>query len=92
MYHTPEDCLGGNLKAARRRVGYTQADLSKASGVSAAEVSRLEAGLRNPRLTTILRLATALDMEGSELIRGARLGDGHSNGSAAGDGNGSRGR
>lgn len=91
MHHTPEDCLGGNLRAARKRVGYTQADLSKVSGVSAAEVSRLEAGLRNPRLTTILRLAAALEMEGSELIRGARV-DGHPNGNGASDGNGSRGR
>lgn len=91
MHSTPEDRLGGNLRAARKRIGFTQADLSKRSGVSAAEVSRLEAGLRNPRLTTILRLAAALDMEGSDLIQGARLGtDSSGNGAGGGSSNGSR--
>lgn len=61
--------FGDNLRSARERGGLSQAALGRIAGVSSSEVSRLEAGIREPRLTTIVSLARALDVEGAELVR-----------------------
>jgi XRE family transcriptional regulator, regulator of sulfur utilization len=65
----PGDTFGDNLKAARLKRGLSHEDLSGMAGIDAATVYRLEAGDRQPRLPTILRLANALGMSGSDLIR-----------------------
>jgi transcriptional regulator with XRE-family HTH domain len=64
--------FGRNLRSARERSRLSQAALGRQAGISASEVSRLEAGEREPRLSTILRLSEALDIGGDELIRGVR--------------------
>ncbi len=65
----PGGAFGANLKAARRGRGLSHGDLSDLAGIDVATVYRLEAGDRQPRLPTILRLADALGMSGSDLIR-----------------------
>lgn len=47
----------------------TQEKLGEHSGVHPTEVSRIEAGKRDPRLSTIEKLAKALDLSLSELLR-----------------------
>lgn len=61
--------FGDNLRSARERGGLSQAALGRIAGLSSSEVSRLEAGVREPRLTTIVSLAHALDVDGTELMR-----------------------
>jgi transcriptional regulator with XRE-family HTH domain len=60
-----------NVRNARREANLTQEDLGAASGVHPTEVSRIERGLRDPRTSTLLRLAEALKVPASRLIDGA---------------------
>jgi transcriptional regulator with XRE-family HTH domain len=56
------------FKAARKEAGLSQADISKRSGIHNTEISRIERGLRDPRLSTIYRLADALNMPPGKLL------------------------
>ena len=47
---------------ARIRAGLTQTELSKKTGISQADISRLENGTRNPSLALLKRLADAMNM------------------------------
>ena len=49
------------LLDARIRAGLTQTQLSQKTGISQADISRLEKGTRNPSLALLKRLAEALD-------------------------------
>jgi len=60
--------LGTNLRDARKRLGLTQEEVAERSGVHPTEVSRIEAGKRDPRVTTLLRLARALEVRAGELL------------------------
>jgi transcriptional regulator with XRE-family HTH domain len=60
--------LGTNLRAARKQQGLTQEDVADRSGVHATEVSRIESGLRDPRVSTVERLAAALNLRPGELL------------------------
>jgi transcriptional regulator with XRE-family HTH domain len=61
--------LGRNLRHARDRLGLTQEQVAERSGVHATEVSRIEAGKRDPRVSTMERLAKALGIPPSDLLR-----------------------
>jgi transcriptional regulator with XRE-family HTH domain len=61
--------LGRNLRAAREKLGLTQEQLSDLSGVQAGEVSRIERGQRDPRVSTLERLAAAVEVEPGDLLR-----------------------
>jgi putative transcriptional regulator len=50
------------LKAIRLRHGLSQVDLSKRSGVAQNTISDIETGRRNPRPSTLRKLAKALDV------------------------------
>jgi len=51
------------LKEIRTKRVMSQADLSRASGVTTNAICRLEQGKRKPRFVTIRKLAKALDIE-----------------------------
>jgi transcriptional regulator with XRE-family HTH domain len=61
--------LGKNLLRARKRAGLTQEEVAERSGVHATEVSRIEAGKRDPRISTMERLAEAVEVSPSDLLR-----------------------
>lgn len=61
--------LGRNLSAARKKLGLTQEEVGHRSGVHPTEVSRIEAGKRDPRVSTLERLAKAVEVPPSELLR-----------------------
>jgi transcriptional regulator with XRE-family HTH domain len=60
--------FGAKLKAARRDRGFSQGELAKRAGLDQTAISRLEAGAREPRLSTIVMLAQALGIPTSELL------------------------
>jgi len=60
--------FGANLKTVRNRTGLSQSELAFRAGLGQTAVSRLELGLREPRLTTIVSLANALKVPPAELI------------------------
>jgi transcriptional regulator with XRE-family HTH domain len=61
--------LGRNLRRARKRLEMTQEEVGQQSGVHPTEVSRIEAGKRDPRVSTLERLAKALGMPPGDLLR-----------------------
>jgi len=61
--------LGKNLRAARERLGLTQEQVSERSGVQAGEVSRIEHGKRDPKVSTLEKLAAAVEVEPGDLLR-----------------------
>lgn len=60
--------LGSNLRDARKGLGLTQEQVGERSGVHPTEVSRIEAGKRDPRVSTLLRLARALEVQPGQLL------------------------
>jgi transcriptional regulator with XRE-family HTH domain len=62
--------LAKNLSLARAAKGFTQTDLAKAAGGSPATIAQLEVGEGDPRLSTIIDLATALDTSPMLLLMG----------------------
>jgi transcriptional regulator with XRE-family HTH domain len=60
--------LGSNLRAARKRLGLTQEQVAERSGVHATEVSRIEGGKRDPKVSTLERLATAVEVPPGRLV------------------------
>ena len=57
----PEMDITRALLNARIQAGLTQIQLSEKSGISQADISRLERGTRNPSLLLLKRLAEAMD-------------------------------
>jgi len=60
--------LGSNLRKARRELDLSQEQVAERSGVHATEVSRIEAGKRDPRVSTVERLARAVEMKPGQLL------------------------
>ena len=58
----PEMDIMRALMDARIRAGMTQTELSKKTGISQADISRLENGNANPSLKTLQRLAEGMGM------------------------------
>lgn len=51
------------LLNARKKVGISQVELAKRTGIDQADISKLERGLSNPSVLTLSRLAEAMDMK-----------------------------
>jgi transcriptional regulator with XRE-family HTH domain len=60
--------LGPNLREARKNLGLSQEQVAERSGVHATEVSRIEAGKRDPRVSTVERLAAAVRLKPGQLL------------------------
>lgn len=56
----PEFAVVQAIMEARVQEGLTQKELSEKTGISQADISRLERGTANPSLRTLQRIATAL--------------------------------
>lgn len=61
--------IGDNLKEWRIRRFLSQAELGEAAGIHRDQVGRIERNEVNPHLSTIRKLAKALDIEPSELVK-----------------------
>jgi transcriptional regulator with XRE-family HTH domain len=59
-----------NVAGTRRKHQLTQMEVSLRSGVHVTEVSRIERGQRDPRLSTLIRLARALEVQPARLLDG----------------------
>lgn len=66
--------VGGNVRRARVRRGFTQEEFAEKSGFSQQYISDLERGLRNPTVVTLFELAQALEIKPIELLRPSRIG------------------
>ncbi len=61
--------LGSNVRAERKRLGKSQEELALDVGMKRSYLSDLERGTRNPSLRAIGRLAVALGVEASVLLK-----------------------
>lgn len=74
--------FGERMRELRAREGVSQDGLARESDVHPTSIGRLERGGREPRLSTILRIAEGLGIEPGELVN--RL-DGKRKKTAGGD-------
>jgi transcriptional regulator with XRE-family HTH domain len=61
--------IGQRVFATRERLGWTQQDLADKSEMARANIARLEAGKHAPKLDTLRRIAAALGLEASDLLK-----------------------
>jgi transcriptional regulator with XRE-family HTH domain len=66
----PEERFAKNLRRHRKRLQLSQEALGDACGLHRTEISLLERAAREPRLSTIVRLARALEVSPAELLDG----------------------
>jgi transcriptional regulator with XRE-family HTH domain len=60
--------IGERLKRHRTRRALTQAKLAERAGVTTATVARIERDEIEPRMTTLRKLAHALEVDPAELV------------------------
>jgi transcriptional regulator with XRE-family HTH domain len=60
--------FGQRVRAIRNRRGVSQEGLALQCGLDRTYISGIERGTRNPSLTNILKIATALDVPPSDLF------------------------
>ena len=60
--------LGKNLRETREKLGLTQEEVAERSGVQAGEVSRIERGKRDPQVSTLEKLAVAVELPPGRLL------------------------
>ena len=60
--------LGEAIREERRRLGWSQEELSEHAHLNRSYVTDLENGRRTPNLDTLLRVSKALDMKPSRLV------------------------
>jgi transcriptional regulator with XRE-family HTH domain len=64
----PPKRFGMRLKQLRNQKGWSQATLASKLGVTREYLARLEAGLHDPPLSTVERLAKILNVRISKLV------------------------
>jgi transcriptional regulator with XRE-family HTH domain len=64
--------VGRRLRRRRRYLDMTQEELAHRSSVHRTQIPLIEGGRRMPRLHTLIRLGTALDMSPCQLLEGIR--------------------
>lgn len=62
--------FGRNLFKARRRAGYSQEELAALCSLHRTEIGLVEKGRRLPRVDTLVKLASALDVKADDLVHG----------------------
>jgi len=61
--------LGENLRKLRLKRGMSQGDLAVILNVDRAYISNIENGRMNPTLSTLEKIANALEVSSSELLK-----------------------
>lgn len=67
--------LGSRIRDERLRLGLSQDDIANLAGMNVSNYGKIERGIGNPVLVTIVRLAVVLGIDPAVLVQG--LGAGH---------------
>ena len=59
----PNIAVGEAVLSARAKKGYTQKQLSEATGIDQSDISKIERGVANPSISTLNKIAMALGMQ-----------------------------
>jgi transcriptional regulator with XRE-family HTH domain len=65
----PKFAVGRNIRAERQRRELTQEELGHRAGLHPVEVGRAERGVRDLRISSVVKLARGLDVPPMELFR-----------------------
>ena len=68
----PQAVFGAKVRRLRDAAGLTQEQLGARCGMDLAAISRIERGLKDTQLSTIVRLAHALDVTPASLLEEVR--------------------
>lgn len=60
--------FAANLRRRRKELGLSQEQLGARANIQMADISRYEGGGRDPRISTVARLAEALEVPIAELL------------------------
>lgn len=67
--------VGERLKHARQELGVSQMELANLAGMNVANYGKIERGVGNPTLDTIVRLAGVMQLDPGALVTGLGLDD-----------------
>jgi transcriptional regulator with XRE-family HTH domain len=62
--------FGENVRTARHARGWTQEEVAHRTGLTSVQIRRVERGVREIRLTTLVRLLKALGVAADDLLDG----------------------
>jgi transcriptional regulator with XRE-family HTH domain len=65
----PKIKVGQNIRASRKRAGITQEALAERCDMHPVEIGRAERGLRDLRVSTVVKIARGLGIAPCELLR-----------------------
>lgn len=65
--------LGANVRAQRDEVGLTREQVAEKTGHDVGTIARVERGEVDARISTLLAIAGALDVEACEFVHGVTL-------------------
>lgn len=65
--------IGATVRARRQESGISQEALVHATGIDRSHMGRIERGERNLSVLNLIRIASALDISPSNLLKGAGL-------------------
>lgn len=66
----PKQKVGRNIKERRFELGITQEDAAHRSGIHPVEFARAERGVRDLRISTVVKIAAGLEVDAGSLLRG----------------------
>lgn len=61
--------IGSNIVSRRKELGIKQIELAHTIGIEDSALRRIESGRTNPTFKTLYKIATALEVEVSELLK-----------------------
>ena len=67
--YEPQSALGRAVRERREALALTQIDVAARADIAPMHLSKIENGSGNPSVGTVRRLAAALDLRASDLIR-----------------------
>jgi transcriptional regulator with XRE-family HTH domain len=66
-YDMPTNDIGTRIRSARKAAQLSCEELGHKAGTTGSTIYRIETGRRNPRNSTVVAIATALDVDVTEL-------------------------
>ncbi|MDR2961317.1 MAG: helix-turn-helix domain-containing protein [Stenotrophomonas sp.] len=69
----PQQALGTAIREGRLALGVSQEEFAAQLGMHRTQLGHIEQGKKDCRLSTIIRIATALDVPASSLLTSAGL-------------------
>jgi transcriptional regulator with XRE-family HTH domain len=67
--------IGGRIRAARQELGISLEDLGELSEINWTTIGKIERGASSPTVETLVRIATALEVDAGALLSGVTADD-----------------